>query len=168
MALPQESFDRPAARGIHRTQDVATSAETVFSLMCEVEKWPVWLSLFRSARRIAPIEPLRLGSEIAVRSALPGEEEELFEVDGYIEGHMLSLVGAYSCRRRIDLRVERKTERSKVVVRLHYPTYGGVIGELVDRLVRRRKLDVALGDSLIHFKGLAEFERNPEAVLNDL
>jgi hypothetical protein len=168
MALPQASFDRPAARGIHRTQDVATSAETVFSLMCEVEKWPVWISFLRSARRIAPTEPLRLGSEIAIRSAIPGEDEELFEVDGYIDGHLLSLVGAYSCRRRIDLRVERKTERSRIVARLHYPTYGGFVGELVDRFVRRRKLESALGDSLIHFKGLAEFERNPEALLTDL
>ena len=168
MALPQAMFDRPAARGIHRTQDIATSAETVFSLMCEVEKWPVWLSFFRSARRVDPREPLQLGSEVAIRSAIPGEDEELFEVDGYIDGHLLSLVGAYSCRRRIDLRVERKTERSKVAVRLHYPTYGGVVGELVDRFMRRRKLDVALGDSLVHFKGLAEFERNPEALLADL
>ncbi|GAC1540945.1 MAG: hypothetical protein NVS2B17_17780 [Candidatus Velthaea sp.] len=166
MALPQASFDRPAARGIHRSQDVATSAEAAFSLICEVEKWPVWLSFLRSARRLQEA-PLRIGSEIAIRSAIPGEEEQLFEVDQFIDGHMLSLVGAYSIRRRIDLRVERKTERSKIVARLDYPTYGGVLGALIDRVTRRRILDGALGDSLIHFKGLVEFERHGNSLLDD-
>lgn len=167
MALPQASFDRPAARGIHRSQDVATSAEAAFALICEVEKWPVWLSLLRSARRLDPAKALGAGSEVAIRSAIPGDDEELFEVEQYLEGHMLSLVGAYSIRRRIDLRVERKTERSKIVVRLDYPTYGGVLGALIDRVTVRRKLDVALGDSLVHFKGLVEYERRRDAILDD-
>jgi uncharacterized membrane protein len=167
MALPQVSFDRPASRLIHRSQDVATPAETAFSLICEVEKWPVWLSFFRSARRLDPVRPLGVGSEIAIRSVIPGEEEELFEVDGYLGGHMLSLVGAYSVRRRLDFRVERKSERSKIVVRIDYPTYGGVVGALIDRFTSRRKLDVALADALVHFKGLAEYERNPGALLED-
>ncbi len=167
MALPHVSVDRPASRLIHRSQDIATSAETAFALICEVEKWPVWLSFFRSARRVDASRPLDIGSEIAIRSAIPGEEEELFEVDGYLDGHMLSLVGAYSVRRRFDFRVERKTERSKIVVRIDYPTYGGVVGALIDRFTSRRKLDIALADALVHFKGLAEYERNPEALLED-
>lgn len=81
---------------------------------------------------------------------------------------MLALVGAYSVRRRFDFRVERKTERSKIVVRIDYPTYGGVVGALIDRFTARRKLDVALADALVHFKGLAEYERNPGTVLEDL
>jgi hypothetical protein len=167
MALPQRTFDRPAARGIHRSQDIASTADAAFAQICEVEKWPVWLSFLRSARRIDPAVPLGIGSEIAIRSAIPGEDEELFEIDGFIAGHLLSMVGAYSIRRRIDLRVESKTQRSKIVVRLEYPTYGGVLGALIDRVTVRRKLDVALGDSLVHFKGLVEFERNPGALLED-
>jgi hypothetical protein len=167
MALPQVQFDPSASRLIHRSQDVATSAETAFSLICEVEKWPVWLSFFRIARRIDATRSLDLGSEIAIQSAIPGADEELFEVDGFIRGHMLSLVGAYSVRRRIDFRVESKTERSKIVVRIDYPTYGGVVGALIDRFTSRRKLDVALADALVHFKGLAEYERNPGALLED-
>jgi uncharacterized membrane protein len=167
MALPVATWDRASTRGIYRTQDVATPAEAAFSLICEVEKWPVWLSFLRSARRIDATQPLAVGSEIAIRSAVPGEDEELFEVDQYISGHLLSLVGAFSCRRRIDLRVERKTERSKIVVRLDYPTYGGVLGAFIDRLTTRRKLDIALGDSLVHFKGLVEFERAPDDLLAD-
>jgi len=164
MALPQVSFERPGARGIYRSQDVAAPAPAAFQIVCEVEKWPVWLSFLRSARRIDPSSPLCVGAEVAIRSAIPGDEEELFEVDGYIEGYLLSLVGAYSCRRRLELRIERKTERSKIVVRLEYPTYGGALSEIVDRLTTRRKLDIALGDSLVHFKGLAEYDREGTVV----
>jgi uncharacterized membrane protein len=161
------SLDRPSPRALLRSQELASPAQTAFDLVCQVEKWPVWMSFLRSARRLAPDEPLVLGSEIAIRSHLPGQEEELFEIDRLIPGHQLSLVGAFSVRRRIDIRIERKSERSKVVVRVDYPTYGGVLGKLLDRVTRRRKLEVALGDSLIHFKGLCEFDRDPAAVLDD-
>jgi hypothetical protein len=52
------------------------------------------------------------------------------------------------------------------VVKLDYPTYGGVVAALVDRLTLRRRLDTALGDSLLHFKGLVEFDRE-DGVLSD-
>lgn len=166
MAIPTFAFDRPSARAIHRSLDVATPAATAFARICEVEKWPVWLSFLKSARALDPDGPLALGSEVAIRSQIPGEDEELFEVDRFIPGHQVSLVGAFSCRRRIDVRVEQKSARSKIVVRLDYPTYGGALVALVDRFTRRRKLDVALADSLQHFKGLVEFETN-DGVLED-
>ncbi|HXP92437.1 MAG TPA: hypothetical protein VN905_03140 [Candidatus Binatia bacterium] len=164
MALP---VGRPAASGLYSAQDLAAVPSAAFQLICEVEKWPVWLSFLRSARRIDPRLSLGLGSEVAIRSAIPGEEEELFEVDQFIDGHIVSLVGWYSVRRRIDMRVERKSDRSKVVVRIDYPTYGGVVGAIVDRLTVRRRLETALDDSLIHFKGLVEYDKGPEAVLED-
>ena len=165
--MPSVSLDRPSPRALHRSQDVASPARTAFDLVCEVEKWPVWLSFLRSARRVEPAEPIGLGSEVAIRSNMPGEDEELFEVDRFIPGHQLSLVGAYSVRRRIDIRIEQKSERSKLVVKVDYPTYGGMLGALVDRLTRRRKLDIALNDSLIHFKGLCEFDQTPGSILDD-
>lgn len=164
MALPVE---RAATHGLYSAQDLVAPPSTAFQLICEVEKWPVWLSFLRSARRIDPRLPLALGSEVAVRSTIPGEEEELFEVDQFIDGHIVSLVGWYSVRRRIDMRLERKSDRSKVVVRIDYPTYGGVLGAIVDRLTIRRKLETALDDSLIHFKGLVEYETGPGTVLED-
>ena len=167
MAMPSVSLDRPSPRALHRSQDVASPARTAFDLVCEVEKWPVWLSFLRSARRVDPLDPIGLGSEIAIRSNIPGQDEELFEVDRFIPGHQLSLVGAFSVRRRIDIRIEQKSERSKLVVRVDYPTYGGFLGALFDRLTRRRRLDIALNDSLIHFKGLCEFDRTPDALLDD-
>ena len=166
MAVTAYTFDRPSTRAIHRAQDVASPAATAFARICEVEKWPVWLSFLRSVRLTEPQLPFGEGSEVAIRSNVPGEDEELFEVDRFIDGHHVSLVGAFSCRRRIDFRVEQKSERSKVVVRLDYPTYGGAVAELVDRFTRRRRLELALGDSLLHFKGLVEFDRE-DGVLAD-
>jgi hypothetical protein len=166
MAVSSYSFDRPSGRAIHRAQDVASPAATAFARLCEVEKWPVWLSFLRSARLTEPHLPFQEGTEVAIRSTVPGEDEELFEVDRFIPGFHLSLVGAFSCRRRLDFRIEQKSERSKIVVRMDYPTYGGVCAALVDRFTRRRSLDTALGHSLLHFKGLVEFERE-DGVLTD-
>src|ERR1700753_1004417 len=110
MAVPTYTFDRPSTRAIHRAQDVASPATTAFARVCEVEKWPVWLSFLRSARRVDPDAPFAACSAVAIRSQIPGEDEELFEVDRFIPGHQLSLVGAFSCRRRIDFRIEQKSE----------------------------------------------------------
>jgi len=105
---------------------------------------------------------------VIVRSSIPGEPEQLVEVDQYIEGHVLSLVGAFSVRRRLDFRIERKTTRSKIAVRVDYPSYGGKVAALVDRVTSRRKLAGALQDSLVHFKGLVEYRQStPDALLAD-
>jgi hypothetical protein len=103
---------------------------------------------------------------VALRGAIPGEAEELYEVDRFLGNHVVSLVGAYSLRRRIDFRIERKGDRSKLVVRVDYPSYGGVLGALIDRMTARRRLESALADSLVHFKGLVEFDAG--AGLDDL
>lgn len=166
MAIPSHAFDRPSGRAIYRAQDVDSPAATAFARVCDVEKWPVWLSFLRSARLTEPHLPFQEGTEVAIRSAVPGEDEELFEVDRFIPGFHLSLVGAYSCRRRIDFRIEQKSERSKIVIRMDYPTYGGAFAALVDKFTRRRRLEAELGHSLLHFKGLVEFERE-DGVLAD-
>jgi len=151
---------------LYRSQDVAATPQVAFAMICEVEKWPVWLSFLRSARRTER-GPFGIGSEVAIRSAIPGEDEELYEVDKFLEAHVLSLVGAYSVRRRIDFRIEGKSDRAKIVVRLDYPSYGGLLGALYDRMTARRRLGAALGDSLVHFKGLVEFNVNPDETLAD-
>jgi len=139
--------------------DVDCSAEDAFALLCAVEKWPVWLSFLRSARRVSA-EPLEVGSEVVIRSGLPGNEEELYEVDDLITNYRLSLVGAYSLRRRLDFRIERRTSCTRIHVRLAYPAYHGRFGLLLDRWQRGRRLASALDDSLIHFKGLVEYRRD--------
>jgi len=151
---------------LHRAQDIGAEPDASFKMICAVEKWPVWLSFLKSARRLDR-GPLQLGSEVAIRGAIPGEPEELYEVDAFLDGHVVSLVGAYSVRRRIDFRVEGRGERSKVVARLSYPSYGGFLGGLLDRLTARRRLESALEDSLVHLKGLVEFGSSREALLAD-
>ncbi|MBV8374050.1 MAG: hypothetical protein JO302_00945 [Candidatus Eremiobacteraeota bacterium] len=146
--------------------DVQSSAEDAFAMVCAVEKWPVWLSFLRSARLAEGGAPLRLGSEVVIRSTLPGEAEQLLEVDAFIANYRLSLVGAYSVRRRLDFRIERKTSRSKVHVLLSYPAYHGRLGMLLDGWRRGRRLTAALEDALVHFKGLVEY-RHEEALVAD-
>lgn len=157
------------ARGLQTytaSLDLDCSAEEAFALLCAVEKWPVWLSFVRSARRTHADEELRGGSEVVVRSSLPGDEEELYEVDGLITNHRLSLVGAYSVRRRLEFRIERRTSRSRLNAQLCYPAYHGLFGTLLERWQRRRRLANALDDSLVHFKGLVEYRRD-DAILAD-
>ncbi len=158
--------DRAEAVALQRTQEIVADSRAAFGVLCDVEKWPLWLSFLKSARRLEP-GPLRIGSEVAVRGAIPGEDEELYEVDGFLAGHVVSLVGAYSVRRRIEFRIERIGQRSRVVGRLTYPAYGGFLGSLIDRMTARRRLDVALADSLVHLKGLVEYRNAREEPLAD-
>jgi hypothetical protein len=168
MLATSGSVDRISPNAILGSQDLTSSAEAAFALICDVEKWPVWLSLATTARRLDESQPLRMGSEVALRGAIPGEDEQLFEVDRFLDGYILSLVGAFSVRRRLDFRVERKGERTKLVMRVEYPSYGGALGALLDRMTARRRLESALEESLVHFKGLVEFkDAGADAVLAD-
>ncbi len=157
----------PTGRWLSASLDVETAAEEAFALLCAVEKWPVWLSFLRSARLNESRGKVELGSEVVVRTSLPGEEEQLYEIDAFVPNYRLSLVGAYSLRRRLEFRIERKTTRSRVHVRLSYPAYHGKLGELLDAWRHRRRLSAALNDALVHFKGLVEYRRN-DPVLADL
>ncbi|MDQ6825987.1 MAG: hypothetical protein M3Z14_02140, partial [Candidatus Eremiobacteraeota bacterium] len=128
------SFSSVSEPALAQSVDSSTTPENAFSLICCVQKWPVWLSFLRSARLTEPRASLDLGAEVIVRSSIPGAPEQLFEVDHYLQNHVLSLVGAYSVRRRIEFRIEQKTSRSKISVRVQYPSYGGKLGVLMDRL----------------------------------
>ena len=156
----------PGLQSHSASLDLDCSAEEAFALLCAVEKWPVWLSFLRSVRRPASDRELTVGSEVVIRSWLPGDEEEVYEVDGLIANYRLSLVGAYSLRRRFEFRIERRTSCSKLHVRLAYPAYHGRFGTLLDRWQRGRRVASALDDSLVHFKGLVEYKRD-DAVLAD-
>jgi hypothetical protein len=165
MVIRDDTFV-PGLRAHGASLELDCSAEEAFELLCAVEKWPVWLSFLRSARRANGEPKLDVGSEVIIRSWLPGEEEEVFEVDGLIANYRLSLVGAYSLRRRLEFRIERRTSCSKLHVRLAYPAYHGKFGTLLDRWQRGRRVASALDDSLVHFKGLVEYKRN-DAILAD-
>lgn len=166
MAIVTDAHPHPGLRSFSASLDLETPADDAFALLCSVEKWPVWLSFLRSAK-VVDATPIQLGSEVVVRSSLPGEEEQLFEVDQYIANFHLSLVGAYSVRRRLDFRIEHKSSRARLHVRLSYPAYHGRLGALMDSWKRGRKIDRALGDALTHFKGLVEY-RTDDGLLADL
>lgn len=168
MAIMSDALSRSGTRSLSGALDIETSAEAAFALICAVEKWPVWLSFLRSAELADPQTPLGIGSEVIVRSLIPGEAEQLYEVDQFIANYHLSLVGAFSVRRRIDFRIEQKTTRAKVHARVEYPAYHGWVGAMYDRLKSGRRLAALLEDSLVHFKGLAEFDNCSEVILADL
>jgi hypothetical protein len=168
MAAVSEALPASGLRSLSGSLEIETSAEDAFMLLCSVEKWPVWLSFLRSATLAVPKAPIGLGSEVIVRSSIPGDNEQIYEVDQFITNYHLSLVGLYSVRRRIDLRVEQKTSRSKVHLRVTYPAYHGRLGAFVDGLTRGRKLAAALDHSLVLFRGLAEYNRRPDSLLADL
>ena len=142
--------------------DLDASAEDAFALLCAVEKWPVWLSFVRSAALTDTQAPLALGSEVLVRSSLPGDDEQLYEVDAFISNFHLSLVGAYSVRRRLDFRIEHKSVKSRLHVKISYPSYHGKLGAAIDRFRHGRKVSGALDDALVHFKALSEYRAKDE------
>ncbi len=145
---------------ISASLDIESPPEDAFQLLCAVEKWPVWLSFIRSATPVDSAAPIAAGSEVVLRTALPGEEEQLYEVDQFISNYHLSLVGAYSVRRRLDFRIERKTSRARIHVKLDYPAYGGKLGMMVDHWRNGRRLERVLDEALVHFKHLVEYRAN--------
>lgn len=167
MALLRDTPPQPGLRVLGAVADIDAAHEAVFSLLCSIPKWPLWLSFVRSAAVAASDAPLGIGSEITLRSALPGEAEQLFEIDQFIDNYHLSLVGQYSARRRIDFRVERKTKRSRLHARVQYPAYGGRLGSMYDQLRCGRKLATLVEESLVHFKHLAEFGAAGDELLAD-
>ena len=167
MAMMTDAHARPGLRSYSASLDIDSPVEDAFALLCAVEKWPVWLSFIRSANAADSASPMALGAEVVVRSSLPGHEEQLYEVDQFISNYHLSLVGAYSVRRRLDFRIERKTSRARIHVKMTYPAYGGRMGAMMDSWRNGRRLERVLDDALVHFKGLVEY-RNADASLADL
>jgi len=167
MAIVTDALALPGLRSFSASLDIESRVEDAFALLCAVEKWPVWLSFLRSAKLADPASPLAVGMDVILRSSLPGEDEELYEVDQFIGNFHLSLVGAYSARRRLDFRIEQRTSRAKVHVKLTYPAYGGRLGAFMDHLRKGRRMERVLDDALVHFKGLVEY-RSDDGTLGDL
>ncbi|HTV92763.1 MAG TPA: hypothetical protein VMG98_08620 [Verrucomicrobiae bacterium] len=156
MAIVTDALALPGLRSYSASLDIESPVEDAFALLCAVEKWPVWLPFLRSANLADPASPLSVGTEVIVRSSLPRDEEQRYEIDQFITNFHLSLVGAYSVRRRLDFRIERKTSRAKLHVKLSYPAYGGRLGALMDAWKHGRRFERGLDDALVHFKGMVE------------
>jgi uncharacterized membrane protein len=156
MAIVTDALARPGLRSYSASLDIESPVEDAFALLCAVEKWPVWLPFLRSAAPADPASPLGVGSEVIVRSSLPGEPEQRYEIDQLIQNFHLSLVGLYSVRRRLDFRIEHKSTRARLHVKLSYPAYGGRLGLMVDAWRHGRRLERGLDEALVHFKGMVE------------
>jgi len=140
------------------SEDLNVSAEIAFSRICSVQTWPVWLSFVKRAELDDHASVLSYSSDVILASDLSDGKEEVFEVEELIAPYLLTLVGAFSCRRRIQFRVESKGDISRVVVKIAYSTYGGLLRKYADHLTFRRKLHSSLSQSLQTFKGLVEHD----------
>ncbi len=114
MAILREAVPRCGNSFVQRRGRRSDRSRSGVFAALRVEKWPVWLSFLRSAELVESDTPLGPGSEVGLRSAMPGDPDQLFEVDHFVTNHRISLVGAYSVRRRLDFRLERKTSRCKL------------------------------------------------------
>lgn len=161
MAILRDAVPKTGTQTLCATVDVQAAAAPAFELLCAVDKWPVWLSFLRSAAIVGGAG-IGSGSEVLLRSAIPGDPEQLFEVEHFIKNHQLSLVGAYSIRRRLDFRIEQKTTRCKLTIRLEYPAYGGKLAVLYDGVRAGRKLQMQLDEAATAFKHLAEYNPKPK------
>jgi hypothetical protein len=167
MSVANPALGSTSTQSLTASVDLDTEPEKVFTLLCSVEKWPVWLPFLRSARRVESAEPFGLGSDVVLRSEISEEPEELYEVDQFLTNHHLSLVGAYSVRRRFEFRVERKSSCSRLQVRLCCPSYHGRLVSLLNGWRRGRKLQPQLEHAMANFKSLVEYRRD-DAALADL
>lgn len=152
---------------IRASVDLQRPAERAFSFLCAVEKWPLWLPFLRTAKVREDQPRLQLGSEILVRAAIPGDADQIFEVDRFIQNHHVSLVGAYSTRRRLDFRLESQSSRSRLHAKLEYPSYGGRIGALYQRWRSARRLSAQFEEAVVHFKHLVEYDTAKDELLAD-
>jgi len=140
------------------SENLSVSAEIAFSRICSIHTWPVWLSFVRRAEFDGYPGLLTQASDILLSSDLSDGKEEVFEVEELIEPYLLTLVGAFSCRRRIQFRIERKDAASRLTVRIAYVSHGGLLRGVLARFIARRKLHNLLTLSLQTFKSLVEHD----------
>jgi hypothetical protein len=145
------------------SENLSVSAEIAFSRICSIQTWPVWLSFVRRAEFDGYPGLLTQASDIVLASDLSAGMEEVFEVEELIEPYLLTLVGAFSCRRRIQFRVDRKDDVSRLTVRIAYSRQGGLLQGFVARFLSRRKLNGLLAQSLQTFKSLVEHDAEERA-----
>jgi hypothetical protein len=146
------------ASSLVASEKLNVSADIAFSRICSIQTWPVWLSFVKRAELDGYPGVLTTSSDILLASDLSDGKEEVFEVEELIEPYLLTLVGAFSCRRRIQFRVESQDDVSKVIVKIAYVTHGGLLQKYADYLTSRRKLHSALVQSLQTFKALVEHD----------
>lgn len=136
--------------------DVHAPAEQVFGTVSDIARWPTWFVCVVSAQQPQD-RPLGLGEEIRVcLHAGRRRWQESFEVTRFIRNAFLSFEALYSAARRIDFRVERRGQLTRLGCSIGYPVFGGVVPMLADAAVRRRRIARELRDSLVHLKNMLE------------
>jgi hypothetical protein len=92
--------------------------------------------------------------------------QEDLEVTRFIRNAFLSFEAFYSAARRIDFRVERRGQLTRLACSIGYRVYGGMLPAAFHSLIARRRLARELRDSLVHLKNLLE-EKAGTTVIDD-
>jgi len=136
--------------------DVHAPAEQVFATVSDIARWPTWFVCVVSAQQPQD-RLLDLGEEIRVcLHAGRRRWQEAFEVTRFIRNAFLSFEALYSAARRIDFRVERRGQLTRLACSIGYPVFGGLLPALADAALRRQRIARGLRDSLVHLKNMLE------------
>jgi uncharacterized membrane protein len=146
--------------------DVDAPAETVFSFVTDISRWPVWFSPVVSAQHPDSL-PVALDEELLLCLHCGRRRwHETFEVTRFVRSAFLSLEGAFSAARRIDFRFEQRGKQTRVAASIGYPVFGGPIKSAIDHLFQRRRVRRELRESLSRLKGMLE-EQAESTVFGD-
>ena len=143
--------------------DVSVPAESAFSFIADISRWPVWMSSVVCAEHPQSL-PLALREEVLLcLQAGKKRRQETFEVTRFVANAFLSLEGAYSAARRIDFRFEQRGPSTRIAYAIGYPVFG-LAAAWIDGALRRRRVRSELRESLQRLKGLLEERGESEAL----
>lgn len=116
--------------------EVNASAETVFGVYCDVERWPQWTASMTEVRRLDP-GPLAVGTRVLVRQPrLPARE---WFVTDLVPGRSFTWESRRSGLRTVARhRVTAGSDRCRVTAELeHSGPWALIAGLMTGRLTRR-------------------------------
>ncbi|WP_348269167.1 SRPBCC family protein [Edaphobacter paludis] len=112
--------------------DIEASSDRVFTVLCNVERWPEWTSTMSSVRRIDD-GPLSVGSRAQVRQ--PGLRPAIWQVTEMEPGRSFSWAtrspGVHVTGRHL---IEKRGASSRVTLSIEF---AGLLGPVVSRLFRK-------------------------------
>jgi len=136
--------------------DVNVPVATAFAFVAAVPRWPVWMASVVCAQQPEYL-PVAVDEEFVLcLHAGRRRWQETFEVKRFVRNAFLSLEGAFSAARRIDLRFEQRGKQTRIALSIGYPLFGGPFARWIDAISRRRRVRRELHDSLVRLKGLLE------------
>ena len=132
---------------IHLTADVVIKARPprVFDLVCAPERLPEWNTSVQSARRVAPENPVCLGSRAVVSGKLLGQTlESETEVVAFEPPRLFATCAVRGPKLNTRFELESLGEATRVFVDVSGEVPGGALGSMLAEGFLRRELTASL------------------------